>query len=87
MARTFDSSTVNDLWTLKTKYDVGAKGHKFNDNTHKRFTYDGGEFAWVLTKPTENYIEGADLSHPIFAQVTTDVPPNNDTENLFPVVF
>ena len=87
LARTFDASIVNDLWTLKTKYDVGAKGHRFNKNTRKRFTFDGGEFTWALTRTTTNYIKGGDLLTPMFAQVITDVPPGNDTEDLFPVVF
>lgn len=87
LVRTFDSTIINDLWTLKTKYDIGAKGHRFNENTEKRFTYDEGEFTWVLTGPTTNFIANPDLTKSIFASVITDEPPNNDTENLFPVVF
>jgi len=87
LVRTFDSSIINDMWTLKTKFDVGAKGKKFNKHTRKRFTYDDGELTWALTNTTINLINNSDLSKPIFASVTTDVPPNNDTENLFPVVF
>ena len=87
LARTFDSSIINEMWTLKTKFDVGAKGKRFNEYTHKRFTYDDGELTWALTNPTTNFINNSDLSKPIFASITTDVPPNNDTENLFPVVF
>jgi len=87
LARTFDSSIINELWTLKTKFDVGAKGHHFNELTNKRFTYDEGELIWVLTGPTENYLNNADLNESIFASVVTDIPPNNDTEDLFPIVF
>ena len=87
LARTFDPTIVNDLWTLKTKYDVGAKGHKFNKHTHKRFTYDGGEFAWALTQATTNYLANGDLVQPFFASITTDAPVGEDSENLTTIVF
>jgi hypothetical protein len=87
LVRTFNPEVVNDLWTLKTKYDIGARGHRFNKHTHKRFTFDEGEFTWVLAQGTENLLENADLANTFFASVTTDVPPGNDSEDLFPVVF
>ena len=85
LARTFDTNTLTDIWTLKTQFDVGAKGHHFGSNTHRRFTYEGGESRWALTPPVINMLENSNFQEPVIAHIITDAMPANNSNNQFPI--
>jgi hypothetical protein len=86
-AHTFDQNILNELWTLRTKYDVGIKGKRFNSNTQKQFIYDSGELAWALTNGTINILSNSNFDKSVFVSIDTDSPPQHDAENLFPLSF
>lgn len=73
--KTFDSSILNEFWSLKDSYGVGAKGNEFGNKTKKRIAYESGEQVWSLNQPTTNYIKNSDFSKLEFASITTDVAP------------
>jgi hypothetical protein len=83
--QTFDMNNVNDLWTLRSEFDIGAKGHRFEAQTHRELDYYLGERVWALNGTRNNGIVNSDLSQPVFASITTDVPPSNNTEDHFPI--
>lgn len=62
LAKTLEPATLNEYWSLKTKFDKGAKFNKFSAGTSSRFTYIDKQFAWVLTKPTNNLFIQSDFA-------------------------
>ncbi len=73
--KTIDSRILNEFWSLKNEYGIGAKGNTFEDKTRKRFTYLNSELVWALMEPTMNYLENSDFTENEFAHIITDVPP------------
>ncbi|MFW6002166.1 MAG: hypothetical protein ACOCQD_02400, partial [archaeon] len=84
--KTMDSYILNEFWSLRDKYGLGAKGNKFGPMSRKRFTHEKGELIWSLTKPTSNLIENSDFSVNQLAHITADdVPdlPANISKRMF----
>lgn len=62
LAKTLEPATLNEYWSLKTKFDKGAKFNRFVEGTSSRFTYIDKQFAWVLTRPTNNLFIQSDFA-------------------------
>jgi hypothetical protein len=73
-ARTFDSNIIQDLWTLRTDFDVGMKGHELSRNTSKQIVYHEGEEAWALSESVENLLYNGDIAICPFVHLDTDEP-------------
>lgn len=56
LTRSFETIRLNEYWSLKSEYDIGAKGNKFLGETRKRISSDNGETAWFIGNPTDNLI-------------------------------
>lgn len=84
--KTIDSYILNEFWSLRDKYGLGAKGNKFGPKSRKRFTHEKGELIWSLTKPTQNLIENSDFSENQLAHITADEQvdlPANISKRMF----
>jgi len=71
LAKTLDPSTLNEYWSLKTKFNRGAKWNQFLPETSSRFTYLDKQFAWVLTRPTNNIFIQSDFNGMHNAQIVS----------------
>jgi hypothetical protein len=83
--RTFDSNIIQDLWTLRTDFDVGMKGHKLGKNTAKQIVYHEGEQAWAIGELTENLLHNPDLAICPFAYLDTDESLIAGSGGKFPI--
>lgn len=86
LVKTIDSGILNEYWSLRDEYGVGAKGNKFDDKTARRLTYDRGEIVWSLSEPTVNLIQNSDFEVNQLAHVTADEKmdlPANMSKRMF----
>ena len=72
LTRSFDSRTLEEYWSLKNDYDLGAKRNHFLPETEKRMTYEDGYKAWFIGNPTQNIIINSNFNGNHNALVETD---------------
>jgi len=59
LVKTFDQRSLNEFWSLKSRFNIGAKTNKFLPGSSWRYTTENAELTWVLNSPTTNLLSNS----------------------------
>lgn len=72
LVKSFDQRSLNEFWSLKSRFNVGAKTNKFLPGSSWRYTTEDAELTWVLSSPTTNLLNNSGFVGLQTAVVTAD---------------